>query len=305
MTGSVLNILIKLIAVVLAIFLWFNVITEKQYEHELTLAVSDVELPATLGAVSAFPDSMKIKVLAEGKKLLRNDWKKAGLRLKAGRLKRGINNLELSLETVTLVRSEDVTLLDLPGATPITVQLDRLDSVLIPVASRLAVLPRDEHMIVAGRGGISPLQTQVIGPGLVLKRIDSIYTEQKILDDVDESVELVLSLEIPEDASVSLAHDSATVEVMVDRIKRKLYENIPVTVGNIRGRRIIVDPDRVLVEIEGPETLIDSLGDKQIQVRVEPPRNMTDSFLTPVVVLPPNFSLVAVTPDSIRVLVSR
>ena len=89
MTGSALNIIIKLIAVVLAVFLWFNVVTQKQYEYDLTLAVTDVELPPSLGAVNPFPDSLTIRIIAEGKKLLQDDWKEAGLRIKAGRLRRG------------------------------------------------------------------------------------------------------------------------------------------------------------------------------------------------------------------------
>jgi hypothetical protein len=304
MTGSALNLIIKLVAVLLAVFLWFNVMTQKQYEHELTLAVSDIELPAALGIVTPFPDSMVVKVLAEGKKLLRDDWKEAGLRIKANRLKRGLNSLELNLETVALIRSEDVTLLELPGAVPFTVQLDRLDSMLIPVASRLAVIPRDEYMIIEGRGGISPLQTQVIGPGLLLKRIDSIYTEQKIVDDIEEPVQLTLALEIPEAAKISLAHDSATVEVAVDRIERKRYEEIPVIVGVGRGSRVIVDPDRVTIDIDGPESLLDSLSEKQIQIRVDPPRTVTDGYIIPQIILPPNFTAAGLTPDSIRILVS-
>lgn len=304
MTGSVLNIVIKLIAVLLAVFLWFNVITQKQYEHELNLKVADVELPPSLGAVTTFPDSLMVKVLAEGKKLLRDDWKDAGLRIKANRLRRGINNLELNLETVALVRSEDVSLIDLLGAAPLSVQLDKLDSTLKPVASRLAVIPRGEYVIISGRGGVSPLQTQVVGPGLLLKRIDSIYTEQKILDDIKESVQLSLALQIPDNMDVSLGHDSATIEVAVDKIKRKRFENIPVAVGMGWGGRIIVDPDHVTVEIEGPESILDSLDEKQIQISVQPQPGVTDGYITPLITLPPNYSAAAVAPDSIRILVS-
>lgn len=305
MTGSVLNIIIKLTALALAVLLWFNVITNKQYEHQLTLAVTDVELPVNLGLVTKLPDSLTVSVMAEGKKLLRSDWKKAGLRIKAGRLKRGINNLELSSETVSLVRSEEVNLLGLPGAQPVVVQLDRIDSVFVPVASRLAVLPEDGYMTIDGQGSVSPLLTQVIGPGLLLQQIDSIYTEQKILDGITESVHMTIRLEKPKDWDLVLGRDSATIEVAVDKIRQKQFEQIPVRIGRVRsGVRPIVDPDRVNVTVEGPASLIDSLGERQIVVSVTPSGDISDGYAVPQVVLPPNFTPVEVSPDSIRILIS-
>jgi hypothetical protein len=304
MTGSVLNIVIKLIAVILAVFLWFNVVSQKQYEYDYTLAVADIELPPSLGLVTPLPDSMTVKVLAEGKKLLRDDWKSAGLRIKAGRLRRGHNTLDINTETVSLIRPEDVTLLEFPGQASLSVQLDRLDSALIPVASRVAVIPGDGYMIVAGQGGISPLSTQVIGPALVLQRIDSIYTEQKILDDIEESVRITMGLKKPDSLDIKTAHDSATVEVVVDEIDRRRFDNIPVLFNAGHNNRIIVDPDQISLEIEGPSSSLDSLKPGQIRVQVAPRKEMTDGLVSPQIILPVNFRAVAVIPDSIRILVS-
>jgi len=303
MTGSVLNVVIKLTAVLLAVFLWFNVITQKQYENEYTLAVTGVELPTSLGAVTPFPDSLTVRVMAEGKRLLRDDWKTAGLRIKAGRLKRGINHLELNLETVALVRSEHVNLVDITGTTPIMVQLDRLDSILIPVASRLAVIPREGYMIIEGQGEISPLSTQVIGPALALQRIDSIDTEQKILDDVTESIHITLALIRPDDLDISMGHDSASIDVKVDKITRKRFDNISVSIGHLRSGRAIVDPDKVSVEVQGPASMIDSLSLDHIRVEVIPPGDKS-GYAVPQISLPPNFKAADITPDSIRILVS-
>ena len=304
MTGSLLNIVIKLIALILAVFLWFNVITQKQYEYELTLKVTDVELPASLGAVTPFPDSLTIQVMAEGKKLLRSDWKEAGLRIKAGRMKRGVNHLELNLETVALVRPEEINLLHIPGTEPITVHLDRLDSVLIPIASRMAVVPNDGYMIISGQESIDPPSIMVFGPELLLKSIDSIRTEQKIIDDIKETVTRTLTLKTPGDKEVWLNQDSATVEVPVDKITRKQFENIPILANSTRGHRVIVDPDRLKIDIQGPASLIDSLSEDLIKVSITAPPGVTDGYFTPVIVLPRNCSTISITPDSVRLLVS-
>lgn len=305
MTGSVLNILIKLAAVLLAVLLWFNVITQKQYEDELVLPVTDIELPPTLGLVTPLPDSLTIRVMAEGKKLLRNDWKRAGLRVKAGRLKRGVNSLEINMETVLLVRPEHVTMLDLPGASPIMVRLDRIDSILKPVASRLAIIPADGYMVLPDQGGISPLQTQVIGPAVTLMQIDSVFTEQRILDGISETAAITLDLAVPDEPGISLGHDSAVVEVVIDKAAEKRFENIPVVViVHTSGRRPIVDPDRVTIQVQGPESLLDSLTENMIQVRVAPPAAIRSGYTVPEVVLPANVTLTDLEPDSIRILIT-
>ncbi len=303
MSGSALNIVIKLIALILAVFLWFNVITQKQYEYNLKLKITQVELPPNLGQVTPLPDSLQVRVMAEGKKLLRDDWKNAGLRIKAGRLKRGVNNLDINLETVALVRSEDVSLVDFPGARTITVQLDRLDSSLVPVASRLGVVPREGYTIVAGEGGITPLRTLVVGPAILLGKIDSIYTEQKILDDINETVKMTLALQKPSEMEIKAAHDSATVEVVIDKIGSRTFENIPVVFSGARNSRVIVDPDKVTVVIEGPQSQLASLSEKQIQVRAAS-TGKSDDYIIPRVDLPTNFSAKSVAPDSVRVLVA-
>ena len=305
MSGSILNILIKLIAVLMAILLWFYVISQKQYEYELTLPVAEIDFPAGLGPISQLPDSLAVKVFAEGKKLLSSKWKKAGLRLKASRLKRGVNRLDLNLETVSLVRSEDITLLDLPEAVAMEVRLDRIDSVVRPVASRLVALPAEGYMVISGREKTDPVRTTVIGPALLLKRIDSVYTEQKILDDLDKSRRIALRLEVPENMALTLEHDSVTVEVEIDRIKLKLFENISVTTGKIpSGGRVIVDPDRVSIEVAGPETIIDTLSAEQISVWARLRGSVSDGYVIPHISLPPNVNLKRIIPDSIRILVS-
>lgn len=305
MKGSVLNIILKLLAVALAILLWFNVITEKQYEYELKLPISDFELPSTLVPVTPLPESLSVKVLAEGKQLLRSDWKHAGLRIKATRFVRGQNTVDFNLETVSLVRSENVTLLDIPVTTPAVVRLDRLDSVYVPVASRLAVIPNDDYMVVTGSEQVTPPGVWVIGPVQTLRGIDSIFTEQKILDGTDKPVRAELKLEIPDQISVRLAQDSVTALVAVDKVREREFHNIPVAVrpeGTVR--RQVVDPGRVAITIRGPAAVIDTLSADDVDIFVEPVGDGKGQYLKPQAQLPPNVTSVRITPDSVRVIVS-
>ncbi len=305
MTGSVLNIIIKLLAVVLAILLWFNVITEKQYEYELKLPITDYELPSSLAPISPLPESLSVKVLAEGKQLLRSDWKHAGLRVKGTRMVRGQNTIDFNLETVSLVRSENVTLLDIPVTMPVVVRLDRIDSTLIPVASRLAVIPGDDYMVLGGSEKVTPPNIWVVGPVQVLGRIDSVYTEQKILDGAEEPVRAELKLELPDQPSVQLRQDSVTAWVGVDKVKEREFVGIPVAVlPDGITRRPVVDPGRVTVTIRGPISIVDTLASDDINVAVSAAGDGRGEYLKPQVELPQNVKLVRISPDSVRVIFS-
>lgn len=305
MSGSMLNIMIKLIAIALAILLWFNVVTNKEYEHELMLPVTAVDFPVGLGPVNPLPDSLPVRVLAEGKKLLSGDWKKSGLRIKATRLRRGSNRLEINIETVSLVRPEEITLLDIPGVNSVTFQLDRIDSVYRPIASRVAVVPSPGYMVVSGQATMDLDSVLVVGPRSVVAQIDSIFTEQKILDDKDESINTVVGLEIPEVLPVSLGTDSVNIKIIVDKIEKVRFDNIPVILSaDLNRRGAIVDPDRIAIELVGPRELIDSLTQKDFRARIDYKGSLADGYVVPDISIPQNVSVVKITPDSIRILVS-
>ena len=301
MSGSILNVVVKLTALLLAFLLWFNVITEKQYEHEVRLPVTSFEFPPNLGAVTALPDSLNVKVASEGKKLLRTDWKQAGLRVKGVRLRQGVNTLDLNLETVSLVRSDEVTLVELSDAAPLVIQLDRIDSTLKPVTSRLTVVARRGYTVVPDRVMILPRRMQIIGPRYLLDSIDSILTERKTVSGVAETVRAVLKLERPPGLNIRFGLDSVTVEVPVDKVRQKEFADIPITIkADGSGQRLTVDPDHVTIKVEGPAGLLDSLLSRKINVVVDASRETENGRIRPEVILPPAFTLVSVTPESVR-----
>jgi hypothetical protein len=304
MTGSVLNITIKLLAILLAVLLWFNVITEKQYEHEMTLPITDIEFPSALGPVSDLPDSLTIKVLAEGKKLLRSDWKRAGLRIRGTRLSRGVNTLELNVETVSLIRGDNVTLLDIPEVAPVTVRMDRIDSMFKAVAPRVAAVPDDGYMVVSGKGDVSPSHIWIIGPRQLLHQIDSVYTEQRVIDDVRDSFSVVVKLQNPNPRSIILRRDSAEVEVIVDKTGRRELNQIPVAVQSRATTNPIVDPPQISITVEGPESLIKSITALNVRAFVNISAPGQSAYARPVLELPDNVTVLGMRPDSVRIIFS-
>ncbi len=303
MSSPFANILLKITAVLLAVLLWFHVVSKKHYEYGITLPVTEIDLPSGIGPVSGFPDSLVVRVTADGKRLLRTDWKKAGLKIKATRLRRGINSLELNLETVSLVRAENVTLLDLPGAGSITIQLDRLDTLQVPIASRIIAASNGGTMYVADRIILTPNQTRVIGPAALLSQIDSIPTESKVLNNGDSVHNMYVKLE-PR-AGIHLQDDSVLARVSFEKAASRRFEPLPVTMGRNRlGGKAKIDPDRVAVDIQCPEAIIDTISSSGIKAQVNNDGSMQDGYLKVEVTFPRRCTLLRVIPDSVRVRIT-
>lgn len=304
MSSTVTNILLKITAVLLAVLLWFHVVSKKQYEYNLTLPVKQIDLPAGIAPVGGFPDSLVVRVLASGKQLLRTDWKDSGLRIKGARLRRGINTLDLNLESVSLVRAENVTLLDLPGAGAITIQIEKMDSVVVPIVPRVSVEPAHGLMILPEQTRLTPARTKVIGPVSLINHIDSVFTEPLVIDQADSTVQYHLKLQFPEGMGIRLQHDSVLATIGVEKSAMRRFEPVPVTMGrNALGGETIFEPDRVAVDLECPEQIIDTLSGSIIRAFVNNDGAMRDGYLKVEVVYPNHCTLIRVVPESVRVTV--
>ncbi|MEE9442524.1 MAG: CdaR family protein [candidate division Zixibacteria bacterium] len=305
MSGSMLNIVIKLAALLLAVLLWFNVVSQKQYEYDISLPLKVFEFPDDLAAITAWPESLTVKVQADGSILLRNDWKEDGLRLRGGRLKRGYNNFIYNLETIALVRSEGISLLEIVNSPEARVQLDRVDSAYRPIASLLAVVPDEDYMVVKGTLSIEPSEVMITGPASVLRQIDSVFTEAKIIDNVDEPVSYNAKLEVSSDAQITFGHDSATVNINIDRILSRRIDSVQVSIEKaINDKTIILDPATISLVVSGPESYFDSLVTSSLTAQIDLPTDALAGYAVPQVDLPPNFSIVKIIPDSIRVVIT-
>ncbi|MFH1700744.1 MAG: CdaR family protein [Candidatus Zixiibacteriota bacterium] len=305
MSGSMLNIVIKLAALLLAILLWFNVVSQKPYEYDIALPLKVIDLPDDLAAVTAWPESLMVKVQAEGNILLRNDWKEDGLRLRGGRLKRGFNNFIYDLETIALVRSEGINLLEIVASPEAHVQLDRVDSAYKPIASHLAVMPDEDYMLISGSLSIDPSQVMVTGPASVLRQIDTIYTEAKILDHADEPISYKTKLEFSSDAQITFRQDSVVVSVNINRIISRRFDSVQVRYEKtVNNKTIILDPAKISLIVSGPESYFDSLLASSLTARINLPVGVPAGYAIPRADLPPNFSIEKTIPDSIRVVIT-
>ena len=97
---------------------------------------------------------------------------------------------------------------------------------------------------------------------LTLTKIDTLYTEKIVLNDLNKNIEQVANIEIPEeiDNRVVLSQSKVLLKINLDEYVQKIVQ-LPVEVNNVPdGMLIKTFPAIVQVTVNAPYNLYDSLN---------------------------------------------
>ena len=89
------NLALKIIAFVLALMFWFNVVTNKSYEHEFDVPFSLEAIPSELILTTPPPSTINVRLAGTGKQILAFLFKKPRLNYSASHFERGIYKVDL------------------------------------------------------------------------------------------------------------------------------------------------------------------------------------------------------------------
>ncbi|HOP07765.1 MAG TPA: CdaR family protein [candidate division Zixibacteria bacterium] len=254
------NLPIKIAAILLGLLLWFHVATEKNYHHQVQLAVTDIVLDTDLTLSKSPPDSLEVIVSASGKQLLRRSWRREGLRINASALPAGRHTLNLSPVNVGMVSAnEEVSLQSVVFPTSIELSIDRLSETTLPVTVDVTTLP-DDGFAVKGISVPQPTEAKVTGPRSLLNSFTTVYTVHRELSGLRNNLSLTLPLQAPEGYGVKVDPDSVQLDIEVVPIRTRVFDNVPIVLFNQpEGFTIEYTPQQLRVAITGPPEVVDSL----------------------------------------------
>jgi YbbR domain-containing protein len=254
------NIWLRIIAIVMGLLLWFHVATEKVYNYEVRLPITEIILKDNLALASETPESLSVKVSANGKHLLRQDWKKAGLRINASQYVAGMYNLELTTSNVLLAHAGIISLDEVVQPSNFFLHVDYLDMARIKVSPNLIVTPDEGYAVKAV---LRPVPSEVVlrGARSLLEQIGEVTTELKEVSGLRNNVEMKLAVIPPPGQGISLDPDSVRVEIEVVPVKTRLFEKIPIIVYNSpTGKKVLPQPPTIDIEMTGPPDEINLLN---------------------------------------------
>ncbi len=248
-------------ALVLGFMLWFHVATEKIYNYQVLLPISEIVVKEDLTLAQSPPDTVMVVVSGTGKQILRKKWRERGVRIIASQLRIGRHSVELSASNVLLAyEASGISLEDIIAPGSITLQVDVLSEVQVDVRPDIITEPASGFAV----GSISkpePAQVTLIGPRSIVGNHPAVFTAHKELSGLRNSISLTLPLATPEGYGIRLEPDSVRVTIDVVPVKTRIFENIPIVVYNAPpNQNVVPQPASIRIELTGSPTEIDLLN---------------------------------------------
>jgi len=264
------NFWLKIFALFMGFLVWLHVATEKTYNYELWIPVTEIALKDSLTLSKPPPESLLVDVSATGKLLLRKRWRERGLRVNAAQYEFGTYSVDLTASNTSLVGpTGDIDLQEIVFPREITLRIDRQGSVQLPIIPAVEA-QADDGFAVSRIRVVSPETVELTGPRASLRRFQSLPTDSTILSNLSNTITVTLPVSKPEGYGYTVIPDSVVVEVEIVPVRTRVYDGLAVIVYNAPpGHSVTVDPPIVRVELTGPPEDIDLLNRTALTVSVD------------------------------------
>ena len=299
------NFWLKVVAFAMALMIWIHVATNKTYNYELKLPVTEVVLKDGLTLAKEPPDSLEVAVSATGKQLLRRKWRDRGLRINANQYQAGRFNMSISaLNTGLVQQAPEVSLDEVISPTVVRLEIDHVDSTEVPVEADIDAVA-DGGFAIGHQLTIEPDKVMLTGPRSNLGDIATVKTRHKVLESLRNSVTVRLPLVAPEGYGFSVYPDSVAVTIPVLPVKTRVFENIPIGIINAPNSVVRIRPDKVTVELTGPPEEVEALASNAVVATIDFHKFDAAGWTVVKVDYPPGFNLKSVSADSVSLATER
>ncbi|MFQ5823609.1 MAG: YbbR-like domain-containing protein [bacterium] len=303
------NYKIKIVVVVFAVFIWFFVVTENDYEYVIEVPVNLVNIPHDKVILNELPNNAKVKIKGSGKTLI-------ALSVGRGvRLDLDLSDVERS-KTFFLDPEKDVFLSGFAGTIEpeeiispdsISVILDDLQNKKILVNAKIKAKTAPGYTIV-GEVKINPDSVNIAGPKSIVSQIDKIFTQEvgysDIKFDLNETVPLAA---LPSD-KLNASVKQVDISLNIQKLLEITINEVPVEVRNAPKNTIVhVVPSALSLVLEGGGDLLNSISRDDIVAYIDYARvkNAPGNEHPAYIETPPGISYRDVKPKLFKLVLER
>ena len=298
------NFWFKLVALVMALFLWFHVATDKMYEHNDTFPLEIFKIPERLILAEELPEQVDVTIRGKGKELLKFLLaEKKSLKIDAQEFKRGETKYVIKPEQIPIPEGLELRVTNILPPKNLKIRLDYPTEKKVKVQPHIKILPADGFEQV-NELHYNPKEVVISGPRMWVRGLKVIHTQETVIENAQEPVSNQVDLILPEGYNLSLSSKRIDFSVNIERTVEREIFNLPVGLVNIPKRReIILEPDSISVTISGAESVVNQMSPDKIKVTVNCAKaKRNETVKLPVLVkLLTKVELKKVEPDSVEV----
>jgi len=264
------NYKIKLVAFIVAIFIWFVVVTENDYESVIDVPILPVNLASDKVILNNLPASAKVKIKGTGKDLIA-----LGVG-RSGRIELDLSNAKdtktfvLTPQTVLLSRvSEGIQSTEVLMPDSVVVVLDSFYGKKVPITPKVTVKVAPGFTTV-GKLQLKPDSVLISGPRGLVTTIAEIPTIDKAFTDLTFDLDENLPLKKPSVDKVGLSGRQTHIFQDVQQLIELSVTGIPVEVRHAPSNlAVYVVPSTMSLVLEGGGDLLASLNRHDIAAYID------------------------------------
>ena len=297
---------VKILAVVLAFLLWIHVVTNKNYDYNVTLPLQIVNIQDGLMLASSVPTEAEIKVRGTGKQLARFLLDVDSVTIDASPYSTGTYIVESTPDEFVINTVSGTEILEIVDPKKMRLVFEERMEKTVPVIADVKT-EAALGFVKEGQLKIHPDSITVSGPKRFVRKIMSFETEEFHFSDLTTSLDEMVKIDFPDSAFLTLTDSTARIEQTVIRLQERTYSGIPLKVTDTAGRTgYTILPDSIAATVEGKTEVLDSIDADMFRASVSIATAAPGStFVSPTVSIPPGVRLIDVRPKEILIRIPQ
>jgi YbbR domain-containing protein len=300
------NFWFKLVAILMALLLWFHVATDKVYEYTQIFPLAIFNIPSNLILEEKIPHQVGVKIRGKGKELLKLFLsERKSVNIDAKEFKNGETNYAIKPNQIPIPEGLELQVTDILSPQEIKIKLDRLLEKKVKVQPNVLILPADGFVQV-GELHYAPKEVVISGPKMWVNGLETVRTQKKVIEKADRFISDQIDLVLPSGYNLNLSLRKINFSVDIQKAGEKKISELPVQLINIpKYREAEIQPDRISVTISGAESIVNQISSDKIKVIIDCAKAVRkEKTKLPIIVeLPSEVTLKKTEPDSIEVSV--
>jgi hypothetical protein len=290
---------LKLIALGLAVLLWFHVATNQAYDINVNYSLHYVNLPDSLVIAAPPPVRALVRMHGTGKTLLRLLLQERRWPIDLSRAVAGPITVRLHPEFVPRYGMAGLEVGELAGPADLPLLLDSLGQRTVPIIAA-AVIQTIPGFVLVGSPILTPDSVRLTGPRAALVGIDHVRTRSITYGNVKQTQRLALDLVRPPGYEVTMDPKQTYIYQKVEPYLRREITSLSVQIVSATDELSRAVPDRVTVELGGPQSAMTSVTPESVSVRLTvAPDDAVGARLPLTVRVHPPLEVLRVVPDSV------
>jgi YbbR domain-containing protein len=298
---------LKAVALVFAIFIWFFVVTESNYESVVDMPIRVTNVPDGKVILSRYPQMAKVKIKGSGKGLIAlGVGGDSAVRLDLSDVEKS-RTFVLGARNVFIARPLGIVADEVITPDSITLVVDDRLTKKVPVHAKIRPQTAPGHTIV-GEIHIVPDSVEISGPKSLVAPIERVNTKEQELADL--KTDLVRNIPLAPFQSEKIEVSATEVQVALD--VQKLLEitlnGVRVQVRNAPPNMIVnVIPSTLDLVVEGGGDLLTNVSRDDIVAYIDynRVRNISGNEFPAAIETPPGVSYRDVKPKTFKLAFER